>query len=197
MPARPAFLTSRPTRCATRSHWICSVAVWSSARCRSCLVTLTSPQRTSTGRCAGRSSSLPSHKREGAARALGQAKGAGGTKVGAAGHLDSDYAALIAAAEAIRRRGGPEPRVAVVLGTGLGGLAAAIAAPTITPYARVRGCRQCTVVGRGGRRVLGELAGVPVVAMRGRFRLYDGYTPQQVVLPSRVLRCLGVEILFV
>jgi purine-nucleoside phosphorylase len=121
----------------------------------------------------------------------------GETTVGAAGHLGGDYAALAAAVEAIQRRGAPQPRVALVLGNGLGGLADAVAAPTIIPYAEIPGFPQSTVVGHAGRLVLGALADVPVIAMQGRFHLYEGYAPQQVVFPIRVFRLLGVEILVV
>src|SRR5262249_5214145 len=118
-----------------------------------------------------------------------------GGKVGAVESSDADYAALTAAAEAIRRRSTRQLRVALVLGSGLGGLADAIVAPTIIPYQEISGFPQTTAVGHAGRLVLGELAGVSVAAMQGRFHLYEGYTPQEVVFPIRVLRLLGVEIL--
>lgn len=101
------------------------------------------------------------------------------------------------AAEAIRLRHADAPRVAIVLGTGLGGLADRISEPTRVPYAEVPHFPRSTVAGHAGRLVLGRLGSVPVAAMQGRFHLYEGYSPEQVVLPVRTLRQLGAEILIV
>lgn len=105
--------------------------------------------------------------------------------------------AIQAAAAFIRQRHAEAPRVALVLGTGLGGLAERIADASSIPYADIPHFPQSTVVGHAGRLVLGHLSGVPVAAMQGRFHIYEGYTPQQVVLPIRVLHALGAETLFV
>lgn len=99
--------------------------------------------------------------------------------------------AIQEAATYIRQRHAEAPRVALVLGTGLGGLAERIMDATSIPYADIPHFPQSTVVGHAGRLVLGHLSGVPVAAMQGRFHLYEGYTPQQVVLPTRVLHALG------
>ena len=101
------------------------------------------------------------------------------------------------AAEAIRQRHPEAPHVAIVLGTGLGGLAERIAAPTIVPYGEIPHFPRSTVVGHAGRLILGRLRDVPVAAMQGRFHLYEGYSPDQVVLPLRALRALGSEVLIV
>lgn len=105
--------------------------------------------------------------------------------------------AIQAAVTYIRQRHGEAPRVALVLGTGLGGLAERIADATSIPYADIPHFPQSTVAGHAGRLVLGHLSGVPVAAMQGRFHLYEGYTPQQVVLPMRVLHALGADTLIV
>jgi purine-nucleoside phosphorylase len=97
----------------------------------------------------------------------------------------------------IRGKGAAAPRVAIVLGTGLGLLADRIEAPLAIPYAEIPNFPHATVVGHAGRLVFGMLRGVPVAAMQGRFHLYEGYTPQQVALPARVLRTLGAEVLIV
>ena len=101
--------------------------------------------------------------------------------------------AIQAAATFIRQRHAEPPRVALVLGTGLGGLADRIADATSIPYADIPHFPHTTVAGHAGRLVLGHLSGVSVAAMQGRFHLYEGYTPQQVVLPTRVLHTLGAD----
>lgn len=105
--------------------------------------------------------------------------------------------AIQAAAAFIRQRHAEAPRVALVLGTGLGGLADRIADATSIPYADIPHFPHATVAGHAGRLVLGHLSGVPIAAMQGRFHLYEGYTPQQVVLPTRVLHALGATTLIV
>lgn len=100
-----------------------------------------------------------------------------------------------AASEVIRSRAETEPRVAVILGTGLGGLAAEIDVESVIPYEEIPGFPVSTVESHSGRLLLGRLSGQPVVAMQGRFHLYEGYTLQQVTFPVRVMRDLGAEIL--
>lgn len=101
------------------------------------------------------------------------------------------------AAEAIRAASASIPRVAIVLGTGLGGLADQLDDATAIAYADLPHFPRSTVAGHAGRLVLGRLGEVPVAAMQGRFHLYEGYTPQQVVFPVRVLRQLGAQALVV
>ncbi len=101
------------------------------------------------------------------------------------------------AARAVSSFGGVRPRVALILGTGLGDLADQIAAPTVVPYAEIPHYPVSTVPGHAGQLVLGELEGVPVVAMRGRVHLYEGYSVREVAFPVRVLRRLGAETLLV
>lgn len=114
-----------------------------------------------------------------------------------AGNTDTPFTVASEAADAIRQRHSEAPRVAIVLGTGLGGLAERIAAPTFVPYAEIPYFPRSTVVGHAGRLVLGRLGSVPVAAMQGRFHLYEGYAPEQVVLPVRALHLLGADILIV
>lgn len=89
------------------------------------------------------------------------------------------------------------PRVAIVLGTGLGGLADQLDDAAALPYADIPHFPRSTVAGHAGRLVFGMLGGVPVAALQGRFHLYEGYTPAQVVHPVRVLARLGAEIVVV
>ncbi len=101
------------------------------------------------------------------------------------------------AVEVIRSRSDVEPRVAIILGTGLGGLAEDINARATIPYEEIPNFPVSTVESHSGRLLIGHLAGQPVVAMQGRFHRYEGYTLQQVTFPVRVMRDLGAEILIV
>jgi purine-nucleoside phosphorylase len=89
------------------------------------------------------------------------------------------------------------PRVGVILGTGLGGLAEDIEADILLPYEDIPHFPQPTVKSHAGRFVCGRLSGKTVVAMEGRFHYYEGYSLQQITLPVRVLRALGCEVLVV
>ena len=99
------------------------------------------------------------------------------------------------AQEAIRRHWDRQPRVAIVLGTGLGGLAAQIDVEASIEYADIPHFPRSTAVSHRGRLVCGMLDGVPVVAMEGRFHFYEGYPLKQITLPIRVFRSLGAELL--
>lgn len=85
------------------------------------------------------------------------------------------------------------PRVGIVLGSGLGAVAAAVTDPIVVPYAEIPNFPRSTVEGHSGRLVAGFLAGVPVVMMQGRVHFYEGYSPLQVTFPMRVLGSLGVR----
>ena len=102
-----------------------------------------------------------------------------------------------AAAERVRERFGRAPDAAIVLGTGLGGLAKEIAVSTSISYADIPGFPLSTVESHAGRLLCGTLGGKTVMAMQGRFHRYEGYTLRQVTFPVRVLRALGAETLIV
>ncbi len=85
------------------------------------------------------------------------------------------------------------PRLGIVLGSGLGALADAVDSPLIVPYGDIPHFPRSTVEGHSGRIVAGRLAGVPVIVMQGRVHSYEGYTPQQVTFPMRVLGRLGLH----
>ncbi|HEY5658502.1 MAG TPA: purine-nucleoside phosphorylase [Myxococcota bacterium] len=102
------------------------------------------------------------------------------------------------AVAAVRERlGDLEPRVAVVLGSGLGGLAEGVPRPVRIPYEDVPGFPTPQVAGHAGELVAGELEGVPVILQSGRFHLYEGHAPDTAALAVRAFAELGVEILIV
>lgn len=100
-----------------------------------------------------------------------------------------------AAAILERRLGGLQPRVAVVLGSGLGGVAEAIDAPIAVPYRALPGFPPASVEGHAGRLVAGSLAGVGVVVLSGRAHAYEALPLATYRVPVRALRRLGIEIL--
>ncbi len=102
-----------------------------------------------------------------------------------------------AAAEAVRAATEMAPRLGMILGTGLGKLAEEIDVEVDIPYDDLPHFPISTVESHHGRLLFGALRGIPVVAMQGRFHLYEGYTPQQVTFPVRVLARLGVETLLI
>jgi len=89
------------------------------------------------------------------------------------------------------------PDTAIILGSGLGTLADRIADATVVPYADIPHFVRSTATGHRGNMIFGKLGGTAVVAMQGRFHYYEGYTMQQVTFPVRVMKCLGVQNLFV
>ncbi|HSE98758.1 MAG TPA: purine-nucleoside phosphorylase, partial [Blastocatellia bacterium] len=90
---------------------------------------------------------------------------------------------------------GRAPRVAVVLGSGLGGVADAIGSPVEIPYEEIPHFVNSTVEGHAGRLIIGDCNGVDVVAMKGRFHFYEGYSMEEVTLPVRVFSIMGIRTL--
>jgi len=88
-----------------------------------------------------------------------------------------------------------KPTVAIILGTGLGGLVEEISITGAIPYKEIPHFPRSTVEGHEGRLILGGWAGKSVLVMQGRVHFYEGYSLPQVTLPVRVMRKLGVEIL--
>ena len=101
------------------------------------------------------------------------------------------------AVDAVRGRSGVQPRVGVMLGTGLGGLTSDIEVETEISYEDIAHFPVSTVESHTGKLILGTLEGVPVVAMQGRFHRYEGYSLAEVTFPVRVMRSLGIESLIV
>jgi purine-nucleoside phosphorylase len=101
------------------------------------------------------------------------------------------------ATQAVRTHWKGTPRVGIVLGTGLGALAEEIEAEATIPYPEIPHFPHSTVQSHKGQLVCGRLAGQSVMAMEGRFHLYEGYTAAQVTFPIRVMKELGCRFLIV
>ena len=86
------------------------------------------------------------------------------------------------------------PRVAVVLGSGLGAFADELESATRIPYERIPGFPRSTTEGHAGCLVIGKVNDVPVAVMQGRVHFYEGYSPKEVVYPMRVLRQMGIQV---
>jgi purine-nucleoside phosphorylase len=101
------------------------------------------------------------------------------------------------AVRVVRREAKVKPDVAIILGTGLGGLADEISVEAAIPYERIPGFPLSTVETHAGRLLLGTMGRRPVVAMQGRFHRYEGYGLADVTFPVRVMRALGASVLLV
>ncbi|MBU6424583.1 MAG: purine-nucleoside phosphorylase [Chloroflexota bacterium] len=97
-----------------------------------------------------------------------------------------------AAVAAIRRRTTVTPVVAIVLGSGLGGLADEVHDAARIPYAEIPGWKPSTAPGHAGELVVGTLAGKPVAVMKGRLHYYEGYDMAEVAFPVRVFHAWGI-----
>jgi purine-nucleoside phosphorylase len=103
------------------------------------------------------------------------------------------FTAATRAAKFIQSRARLRPKIALVLGSGLGAFADELASPTRIPYAKIPAFPRSTVAGHAGQLVIGKLGDVPVAVMQGRVHLYEGYSPQEVAFPIRVLGRLGIR----
>ena len=99
--------------------------------------------------------------------------------------------------DAVRAKINIEPRVGIILGSGLNDLAASVENATTIPYADLPHWPVSTVEGHVGRLVIGELETQPVFVMQGRIHFYEGYSMAQVTLPVRVMQRLGLEMMIV
>ncbi len=107
------------------------------------------------------------------------------------------YIRARAAAEYIRRLSPLQPRLGLILGSGLGDFASKVENAITLPYSEIPHFPLSTVVGHSGHLLLGTIAGVPVAVMQGRVHAYEGYSMEQVTFPMRVLGLLGVKHLIV
>ncbi|MFV0289482.1 MAG: purine-nucleoside phosphorylase [Mangrovibacterium sp.] len=90
-----------------------------------------------------------------------------------------------------------QPEVAIILGSGLGGLAKEIDVDVCLPYTEIPNFPVSTVEGHSGQFIFGKLGGKYVMAMQGRFHYYEGYDMKEVTLPVRVMKAMGINSLFV
>jgi len=109
------------------------------------------------------------------------------------------YEQVQAAAAFVRDRAaiGDQPAIGVVLGSGLGAFADELEAPVAIPYAEIPHFPQGSVKGHRSRLVIGRAGGTTALVMQGRVHMYEGFTPQQVVFPVRVLHALGARAVIV
>jgi purine-nucleoside phosphorylase len=98
--------------------------------------------------------------------------------------------------EFLRSEGFVDPDAGIILGTGLGGLTANMTNRLEIDYRNIPNFPVSTVEGHAGKLIFGEFGGRKVVAMKGRFHYYEGYGPEQVSFPVRVLKYLGIKCLF-
>jgi purine-nucleoside phosphorylase len=113
------------------------------------------------------------------------------------GDVEDLYGSILEAKEYISALTPHKPDIAIILGTGLGQLAEKIETLEVVPYEKIPYFPVSTVESHKGRLILGKLSGKNVVAMQGRFHLYEGYAMHEIVFPVRVMKYLGAEILVV
>ncbi len=97
----------------------------------------------------------------------------------------------------VRSRTALQPRVGVILGSGLGDVVDSIDVETAIPYGDIPGAKASTVLGHSGRMIFGHAGGLPVVVMQGRVHFYEGYEMGEVMFLSRVIGRLGIKALVV
>ena len=107
------------------------------------------------------------------------------------------YEKLETCLASVRQKTDFKPEVALILGSGLGDYADEIKIETTIDYTDIEGFPTSTVAGHKGRFVFGYVGSVPVVIMQGRVHYYEGYSMTDVVLPTRLMKKMGAEILFV
>ena len=107
------------------------------------------------------------------------------------------YAKLQEATAYLKKYTGEKPRTAVVLGSGLGNFVQEINVQHEIEYDLIPHFPVSTVEGHHGKLIFGSIAGKPIIAMAGRFHFYEGYSPEEVVFPIRVLKSLGIQTLLI
>ena len=110
--------------------------------------------------------------------------------------MNKDYEKLMNIYKSVQAKVDFKPRVAIVLGSGLGNFADTIQVEAELPYDEIVGFPVSTVPGHAGKFIFGYIDNVPVVCMKGRVHFYEGYPMSDVVLPTRLMKLMGAEILF-
>lgn len=107
------------------------------------------------------------------------------------------YQKIREAVAAVESKTKIRPRIGVILGSGLGGLADQATDSTIIPYTEIPHFHGTSIEGHAGRMILGNFQGIPTVFLQGRFHVYEGYPMEEVVFPTRTVAGLGVDTLIV
>jgi purine-nucleoside phosphorylase len=107
--------------------------------------------------------------------------------------MQDQFALAETAAHSILQRTALRPKIALVLGSGLGSFADSLTGATRIPFAEIPAFPRSTALGHAGQLVLGKAGSIPVAAMQGRVHLYEGYSPQQVAFPMRVFGRMGIR----
>jgi len=111
----------------------------------------------------------------------------------AAAARSSEFAQAERAAKFILSKTKLRPKIALVLGSGLGAFADELAGAARIPYQKIPGFPRSTAVGHAGQLVIGKVGGIEAAVMQGRVHFYEGYTAKEVVFPMRVLGRLGIR----
>ena len=107
--------------------------------------------------------------------------------------MQDQFALAETAAQSILQRIALRPKIALVLGSGLGSFADSLTDATKLPFAEIPAFPRSTALGHAGQLVIGKAGSIPVAAMEGRVHLYEGYSPQQVAFPMRVFGRMGIR----
>ena len=110
--------------------------------------------------------------------------------------MNEVYEKLLNCYKCVRKKTDFVPKVAIVLGSGLGDYAETIRVVDELPYGEIEGFPVSTVPGHAGKFIFGYIDEIPVVCMKGRVHFYEGYPISDVVLPARLMKLMGAEILF-
>lgn len=110
--------------------------------------------------------------------------------------MNENYEKLMKCYECVQKKISFKPELALILGSGLGDYANTMEVVETLDYHDIEGFPVSTVPGHKGRFVFGYAGGVPIVAMQGRVHFYEGYKPQDVVLPVRLMKLMGAKVLF-
>ena len=110
--------------------------------------------------------------------------------------MSNEYETLMRCVRSVRTKTDFVPKVALVLGSGLGDYASQLRVEAAVDYHEIEGFPVSTVPGHTGRFVFGYVGDVPVVCMQGRVHYYEGYSMKDVVLPTRLMKLMGARILF-
>ncbi len=110
--------------------------------------------------------------------------------------MNSVYEKLQRCYESVKKQVNFTPKIALILGSGLGDYADGMQVEAVLNYRDIEGFPQSTVEGHKGRFVFGYVGSVPVVCMQGRVHYYEGYAMEDVVLPTRLMKLMGAKVLF-